>query len=487
MTDLRIQFSEEMVGAGHPAKADTLNRLPLVEHNSDGTHRAFVTVSPSGADDTAALQTAINTGKAIVFSQGAYLANNLTVTTASQKFYGLGNVLIKKNANGPIVTVSADNVTFENIKFYGDASSPVYTGDNVYATSNNFSMINCGSRWAYGRAVKATGGHVQIIGTNDIYQTADATATGYDIEIGVSGTATLYHELHGVYSSQPTGGILLVDTGSHSIVGGEFGKLTIGSGTSPAGVNGGKTIGARILGNVTVEIASAIFTGNQFGSSLAITFALGTSGCRLDASNTIGSGTTITNSGNANNLIIRNVSTGSTTDLKFGDDSSTATLTINHATPSLQFLGSLYLGNNKPVYFRNAANSAWVQALSYSNNDDLFLGANDGANYTIVGSGSGGIYFAVGGLSIAQVYDNGLRPQTDNTCDSGTSTQRWANVYGNNFKPGAGTVTWTSGAGTPEGAVTAAVGSLYTRTDGGAGTTMYVKESGAGNTGWVAK
>jgi hypothetical protein len=44
-----------------------------------------------------------------------------------------------------------------------------------------------------------------------------------------------------------------------------------------------------------------------------------------------------------------------------------------------------------------------------------------------------------------------------------------------------------SGTGTPESNVTAGVGSLYLRTDGGAGTTLYVKESGAGNTGWVAK
>lgn len=43
------------------------------------------------------------------------------------------------------------------------------------------------------------------------------------------------------------------------------------------------------------------------------------------------------------------------------------------------------------------------------------------------------------------------------------------------------------GTGSPEGVVTAGKGTLYTRTDGGAGTTMYVKETGAGNTGWVAK
>jgi hypothetical protein len=44
-----------------------------------------------------------------------------------------------------------------------------------------------------------------------------------------------------------------------------------------------------------------------------------------------------------------------------------------------------------------------------------------------------------------------------------------------------------SGAGTPEGAVVARVGSLFLRINGGAGTTFYVKESGTGNTGWVAK
>lgn len=50
-----------------------------------------------------------------------------------------------------------------------------------------------------------------------------------------------------------------------------------------------------------------------------------------------------------------------------------------------------------------------------------------------------------------------------------------------------GAITWTTGSGTPEGVITAPVGSLFTRTDGGANTTLYVKESGTGNTGWIAK
>lgn len=49
------------------------------------------------------------------------------------------------------------------------------------------------------------------------------------------------------------------------------------------------------------------------------------------------------------------------------------------------------------------------------------------------------------------------------------------------------TVTITTGAGTPEGSVTAPIGSLYLRTDGSTSTTLYVKTSGSGNTGWTAK
>lgn len=44
-----------------------------------------------------------------------------------------------------------------------------------------------------------------------------------------------------------------------------------------------------------------------------------------------------------------------------------------------------------------------------------------------------------------------------------------------------------SGSGSPEGVIVAPIGSLYTRTDGGTGTTLYVKESGTDENGWVAK
>lgn len=43
------------------------------------------------------------------------------------------------------------------------------------------------------------------------------------------------------------------------------------------------------------------------------------------------------------------------------------------------------------------------------------------------------------------------------------------------------------GHGSPLNVVVAKVGALYLRLDGGAATTLYVKESGIDATGWVAK
>lgn len=84
-------------------------------------------------------------------------------------------------------------------------------------------------------------------------------------------------------------------------------------------------------------------------------------------------------------------------------------------------------------------------------------------------------------------FDGILRTLTDLGASIGSATRRFTNVFAQSFRPGAGTVIWTSGNGTPETVVAAPVGSLFTRTDGDANTTLYVKETGTGNTGWVAK
>ncbi len=112
----------------------------------------------------------------------------------------------------------------------------------------------------------------------------------------------------------------------------------------------------------------------------------------------------------------------------------------------------------------------------------------NGANSRLyMGSGSAAATAYIGAIGSTKMGSFGAWfPGADNTYALGDSSLRWTNVYGTNLRPGAGTAIWTSGTGSPEGVVTAPVGSLFTRTDGGADTTLYRKESGTGNTGWAA-
>lgn len=61
-----------------------------------------------------------------------------------------------------------------------------------------------------------------------------------------------------------------------------------------------------------------------------------------------------------------------------------------------------------------------------------------------------------------------------------------SNFFAPLFGLGTDGPSWTKGTGSPEGVVTAPVGSFYSRTDGATNTATYRKESGTGNTGWVA-
>ena len=349
------------------------------------------------------------------------------IFTNFQRFYALGQVTITKNANGPLFSHSGIYIELNGLQFNGDNSTPTFTGDNLVLTGSNPRLINCGSQWAYGLALKATGDHVQIIGTCGIYQSANSGALGYDVEIGVSGTATLYHQIYGLYTSQATGGIKLIDTGSHAIIGGQFGKLYIASGTSPAGVNGGSTANARILGTVTVEMSNSIFTGNQF-STQTITFAAGTSNHYLDTSNLLNSATVV-NNGNANSPIVKSVGTGSPSGiiLQYGADASNATIRYDGDEIYLQD-SSFNLPNNKAIRFANAAGT-YVNAASLNASNNWTFGSNTGATFTNIVSGSTGVYLVPNGTSTVYCTTANFQPVVDSGVYLGGPSNRWDTVY----------------------------------------------------------
>ena len=101
---------------------------------------------------------------------------------------------------------------------------------------------------------------------------------------------------------------------------------------------------------------------------------------------------------------------------------------------------------------------------------DLEIGTDNDATYFWKYDSAGKFQFATNNLLRVEITSGGQL----------TALGRIG--VGNNAGP-----FFESGAGSPEGAITAPVGSLYLRTDGGAGTTLYVKETGVGNTGWTGK
>ena len=81
---------------------------------------------------------------------------------------------------------------------------------------------------------------------------------------------------------------------------------------------------------------------------------------------------------------------------------------------------------------------------------------------------------------------------TDNTTTIGTNRMEINSsgeiiIYSDLVIDDANDIRIITGSGTPESAVIAGVGSTFHRIDGGASTSFYVKESGTGNTGWIAK
>jgi hypothetical protein len=321
----------------------------------------------------------------------------------------------------------------------------------------------------------------------------------------------------------------------------------IGSGASLTSLNAGN-ISAGTLGVARGGTGAATFSANAVllgnGTSAFQEVAPGTSGNVLTSNGTTwtsatptgGSGTvtSVTGTGTVNGLTLTGTvtSTGSLT--LGGTLTGTASLNINGTvgatTPTTGTFttltatatsGSLTLGtggnlSSSAANRTDIKNGTTAQALAVFNTytsettnerlealwaaNTMFLRLMSGASnsnreFSIsTGSGvltlTGGAYVQIGqSASDYWVFDsNGaLRPfGTADTQDIGSAANDVRDIYLSRDIY-VNTTKWSSGSGSPEGVKTAPIGSLYTRTDGGAGTTLYVKESGTGNTGWVAK
>jgi len=370
--------------------------------------RDFGAVGDAVADDTAAIQAAIDSGKPIVFPAGAYLSGPLTQSVTGQRFYADGQVSIVKNANGTLFTGSGAYVELNGLQFVGTG----YTGDNIDISGSNARLINCSSYGTPGIPVRLRGSHNQIFGTSGSFSTTDATASGYDIVIGTDGVATYYHQLIGVYTSQAAGGIKFIDTGAQSVTGGQFGKLTITQGSSGyvAGCNAGQYANCRINGSVHIGQSNGSFVGCQY-SGATVTIGSGTTNVNFDVTNVFSSTTSFINSsGNLNSIQLRNAYDGAApyvSKLGFGDSTS------------LSWLG--YEASSGRLYTPSGMN------VGYNANAVVYVGG--ATNYGSISGGTNGLYLGSSYAATYQVLDTTFKPQSDNTCSLGSAGQRWSVVY----------------------------------------------------------
>lgn len=364
-----------------------------------GNVKRYGAVGDGSTDDTAAVQMAIDVGGTVYFPDGTYACNNLTQDTNFQYLYGTGMSFIKKNGNGDLFNSTGSWITLELLDFRGESATPAFAGNNVVLTGEAPTLINCASMWAVGRALKATGNRVRVLGSRGVYQTS--TSAGYDIEIGTPGTSTLYHVLTDFNTSQPGGGILFIDSGSHFLHNVQFGKLYVQRNTAPAGSNGGVTSNCRILGNVDVELSSAVFTGCQF-SNITVTFAATTSGCSLDDSNTFASGATVVNNGNANNLIVQQTSTGGTCNLRYGGTASNAEVQIDPVNGTFEYSRDVYLKNTRALRLRGTSGSDGQVSVTAANNLAV-TNNNSAASTQIAQVGNGSIQMFVNGQEVTRL------------------------------------------------------------------------------------
>ncbi|HCW16875.1 MAG TPA: hypothetical protein DHL02_02715 [Achromobacter sp.] len=172
--------------------------------------------------------------------------------------------------------------------------------------------------------------------------------------------------------------------------------------------------------------------------------------------------------------------------------SNNARYGINALYSAVRHTGAVLSGNGTAPIFNTA--SMVTDGTNYepmANPTSVYSieAVNTAKNHRVTHSvsGIGDWIVAFDGTAQYQFKGNALNPVSDNNKTIGTSASRWSDGYIARVRTGPGTAVNTSGTGSPEGALAAAVGSTYGRLDGAGGSSFYVKESGTGNTGWIAK
>ncbi|HWE06420.1 MAG TPA: hypothetical protein VG274_06910, partial [Rhizomicrobium sp.] len=150
----------------------------------------------------------------------------------------------------------------------------------------------------------------------------------------------------------------------------------------------------------------------------------------------------------------------------------------NDTIGALQMSANLEFGETKATFAAITASiqSAVAEALMGILNISIVAGAYLQNVLTL----------SLSNINMGTTGTTSVTPAVDNAITLGSAAQRWSKTYAV-ARYFSGGVFDSTGSGSPDGVVTAPVGSTYRNTGGGSMPTFWVKQTGTGNTGWVGK
>jgi hypothetical protein len=387
----------------------------------------------------------------------AYFGPNLNAGTSSTGDYFAFNVPTGKGYSLAINAVSAFSIVSGAATFAGTVTTGGIAGIGVTPSTGLGLNVNLDpGTLAYGAANAWLGARIRPARAGT---TGNAFAVSGQLEV-TSGTqtsgATFMSEApagtitNHTYFFANSSGLRVAPTGNYSFYAeSAAGPAFIGSTTPSTGVGTG-----------ALQVAGGIYAGaaSVFGSTLKIN-GTGSADSPLHVYESAAAGT-------GNGITVEQAGAGDAAIQFLLTGVQRWSAGIDNSDSDSFVIGTGALGSS------NVLKLATTGAAT-------FAGAVTGASTIQVGT-----VLRVGG---ATASFPGLR-NTGAQLDVVTaSNSAWADIAAAQFKQSDNGISWSSGTGSPEGVKTAPVGSLYSRTDGAASTTLYVKQSGTGNTGWVAK
>jgi hypothetical protein len=418
---------------------------------------------PTGvADSTVAIQAAITTGNSVFIPAGSYKTTAALTPVSNQTIFGAGQNLtfIKASVAGQngFTVLNKSFVDLRDMTVQNTASTP--TGDGIYIQGGGNCFVTQVVVISFFRGfnLKSTGS-LQI---NRCYSTSNIS---HGFLLNTDGTTpTVGVWIRDCYSTANTGnGIAVVglvtgiylDTLELSINTANGIEFIVDGSGAPSDFLCTKVV-CDTNGQSGFIINSGVnqcYFNNCWSSNRGSNYNFYSAGTEIQ----IVGGFFYNCNGNGINLL--------------GAYNSVIGASVHNA--------GINTANTFDGIYANASYPIITGCTIYSGNS----GATDKTRYAI-NLGSSVINGAITGNNVVGVFGS---PKINvGTTDSAT-LQNIANNVGYSSPVYSGTTPWISGAGSPEGVVTAIVGALYSRTDGSTSTTLYVKTSGTGNTGWTAK